>query len=124
MKKRLLAFLLVDFMGVFIFLSIPSLLIMNHTPSLDINPDWNIFTNWYIYMIIKDCIKGKSLGKLLFKLQVIDCKTGKPANPLKCIIRNLFYVGPIDILIMIYQSQNRRLGDYITNTIVIDTHNK
>jgi hypothetical protein len=52
--------------------------------------------------------------------QIIDNNTLETPNPYKCILRNLTYLlGLIDIAIMFYKKEWRRLGDYIVNTKVI-----
>ena len=77
------------------------------------------------FLFYKDCFDGKSIGKRILKLQVIDCKTGQAASPLKCFVRNLSYLlNLFDLLPMFYHFHGRRLGDYITNTCVIEYDNK
>lgn len=68
----------------------------------------------------KDCIRGRSIAKRLFRLQVINNETGEPAGPLKCFIRNLFCVlWPLEALITFFQPA-RRLGDMVAGTRVVE----
>lgn len=77
------------------------------------------FLVWGI-IFCKDCFGGRSVGKRFLGYQVIDIKTKQPANPFKCVLRNLFIpLGILDIGFMFYHSQWRRLGDYITYTQVV-----
>jgi uncharacterized RDD family membrane protein YckC len=64
----------------------------------------------------KDIFNGRSPAKRILKLQVIDNKTGTPANPLRCLARNLTIVfWPIEVIFVLVNPQ-RRLGDYIAGT--------
>ncbi|MBX2963710.1 MAG: RDD family protein [Cyclobacteriaceae bacterium] len=64
----------------------------------------------------KDIILGRSPAKRILKLQVIDIKTNKPANPLKCFVRNLTTVlWPIEVLVGLINNE-RRIGDYLAGT--------
>jgi uncharacterized RDD family membrane protein YckC len=61
---------------------------------------------------------GRSVGKRIFKLWVIDNKTGEtPEKAILC-IRNLFFmVYPIDFILLLVK--RRTLGDIATNTSVV-----
>ncbi|MEA5257506.1 RDD family protein [Arcicella aquatica] len=67
----------------------------------------------------KDIIKGRSLGKVITKTQIVDNNTGQVASPLKCFIRNIFCViWPVEVIITL-TSPSRRLGDRVAGTKVI-----
>ncbi len=64
----------------------------------------------------KDIFNGRSPAKRILKLQVIDIKTEKAANPLKCMLRNLpIILWPIEIIFVLINPQ-RRLGDKLAGT--------
>lgn len=82
--------------------------------------------HWFIsgvslgFILCKDCFGGQSIGKRMFNYQIVDRLNGDIANPWKCIVRNLFYfLGIIDIAMMLYQSRGMRLGDYVAHTQVV-----
>lgn len=66
----------------------------------------------------KDIFFGKSIGKSFVGLRVVSSKTGDPATPIQCMIRNLFVViWPIEAL-MLFFSPKRRIGDFVAGTRV------
>lgn len=74
----------------------------------------------------KDMVYGRSIGKRIMKLSVKDIKSGKDANEISSLIRNLtLIIFPAEFLFMIisFFLPSRRLGDFIANTIVIKTPN-
>lgn len=75
---------------------------------------------FYFLFACKDCYNGMSLGKYIFKIQIIDNKTLKAASPFKCLIRNyLQFAFIIELIIMLCNTQGHRIGDYITSTTVV-----
>ncbi len=71
----------------------------------------------------KDLLNGQSPAKRILKLQVIDDTTGRPAGPLKCLIRNCTMMfWPLEVLLLI-RNPGKRLGDKIAGTSVIYTEN-
>lgn len=68
----------------------------------------------------KDAIKGKGPGKRAIGFIVVNNATGEIANPLRCIIRNFTLVlWPIEVIVTLF-SPERRIGDYIAGTKVIE----
>ncbi len=68
----------------------------------------------------KDAIKGRSPAKRMLGFIIIDNKTGKIANPIQSVIRNLTIIlWPIEVIFSIFSPQ-RRMGDFIAGTKVID----
>lgn len=56
------------------------------------------------------------MAKRIFKFQVVDFKTNKPANSIKCLIRNLtILIWPVEVIMALINTE-RRLGDYIAGT--------
>ena len=78
----------------------------------------------YLYLFLKDGFKGQSLLKRVFKLKVVDIKTGKPCRIWQSCLRNTIFIIPlfliIEYTIMTYSSNLRRLGDRIAGTKVIE----
>lgn len=68
----------------------------------------------------KDCIGGRSIAKRLTKTIVVTNKTGVAANPLRCLVRNLFIpLWPIEVLYTLASSTpERRIGDLVAGTRV------
>ena len=69
--------------------------------------------------IFRDVIwKGRSVGKRLFFLQVLDARTHEPAsNKQKTLRKVFFFLYPIDFFILL--SSYRTIGDQIAHTIVV-----
>lgn len=64
----------------------------------------------------KDCYLGQSIGKRLLRFRVLDIRTGRPANPLRCLVRNLtILIWPVEV-VMAIMNVERRLGDFIAGT--------
>ncbi len=72
----------------------------------------------------KDSFGGKSIAKRIFKLQVVNYKTGLPAIPFQCMIRNLFCIFWFVEVIIILFNPGRRIGDFIAFTKVVPEVNK
>jgi uncharacterized RDD family membrane protein YckC len=67
----------------------------------------------------KDCIDGRSIGKRITRLQVIDDKSKQPASPLQCFFRNIFCIlWPMEIILIII-NPSRRIGDFVARTKVV-----
>lgn len=78
-----------------------------------------------VYLLFKDSFEGRSIGKRLFRLKVVDFKTGKVIGPAQSFIRNITLMIIIDIPIMIIQEyytrkpSHRRPGDFLAKTAVV-----
>ncbi|MGF1863741.1 RDD family protein [Enterovibrio norvegicus] len=73
------------------------------------------------YYLLSDSLpKGRSLGKWVFKISVIDKKTGAYCSLVQSFFRNLLCItlGFIDSA-FILGKKRRRLGDLLARTIVI-----
>ena len=85
-------------------------------------PLWLIIIPASIFLIIastyfnKDAIHGKSPGKRVLGLIVVNNKSGQTASPIRAVIRNITIVfWPIEVIVTLF-SPNRRIGDFIANT--------
>lgn len=73
----------------------------------------------YALYICKDTINGRSIAKRAVKHQVVNAKTGIAANPLRCLVRNLFIVlWPLEV-IAVLANPSRRIGDLVAGTMVV-----
>lgn len=71
--------------------------------------------------LIKDAIKGKSIGKRLFKLAVRDRENIESDITVgKSILRNLLLViWPIEFMALLLSTKGQRIGDMLCNTVVV-----
>lgn len=73
-----------------------------------------------IGLLNKDFFNGQSPIKRMGGYQIVDIRTGQPANKIKCLTRNItLLIWPIEV-VMIWINPKRRLGDYIAGTKVLD----
>ena len=73
----------------------------------------------YSLFFCKDVINGQSIGKRIFRLQVVTEK-GRAVSLRNIIIRNMVaLLQPIDALYMI-NNEGKRLGDIVCKTKVIN----
>lgn len=80
-----------------------------------------------LYLLLKDSIEGKSIGKLLMGILVYNEKEKKPGGLLDSIIRNWYLaipiLGPTLLAVVIgaeiLSGKKRRMGDKAAGTIVI-----
>jgi len=73
---------------------------------------FSLYFNKYIYL-------GQSIGKRLLKFQILDVHTNRPANPLRCLVRNLtILVWPVEVVAALINVE-RRVGDYMAGTRLV-----
>lgn len=81
------------------------------------------WTNCLFYLLLRDTLGGRSLGKLAVGLRVVDVKE-RPLKISQAIIRNIFVVLPLlpllEYFVMLKNQQGRRVGDKVAKTLVID----
>lgn len=72
-----------------------------------------------VTFVFRDVIfKGRSIGKRIFGLHILNKTTNEPASIKQRIIRNLFFfVYPVDGIILIATKES--IGDKVVNTVVI-----
>jgi RDD family protein len=81
-----------------------------------------------LYLLMRDSISGRSLGKLCFGLVVIDLHTGRPCGWFRSIARNAVFALPGANLVALFlestsvvrDPQGQRLGDRLAQTQVVD----
>ena len=77
--------------------------------------------NWYDVFAFslyfnKDIFLGQSIAKRVLNFQVVDHKTGQPAGPLKCLVRNFtILLWPVEVIAALINVE-RRIGDHIAGT--------
>jgi uncharacterized RDD family membrane protein YckC len=87
---------------------------------------WNlIFISIILFLILnKDFKRGQSLGKKLMKLQIVDNKTYKSSSPVKCVIRNFFFLlFPLELILTIKQP-SQQFADKKLNTLIVNYSTK
>ncbi len=71
-------------------------------------------------MLNKDFFSGRSVAKRTYGYQIIDNQSREVATEMQCLLRNLtLFIWPLEVVILLFSSQ-RRLGDLIAKTRVID----
>jgi uncharacterized RDD family membrane protein YckC len=72
----------------------------------------------FSFFLNKDIYFGKSVGKHFTGLMVVSVRTGNPASPIQCSVRNLFILlWPLEALVLLL-SPKRRIGDLVAGTMV------
>lgn len=118
MKSKRFAAFTVDIILAIIISMVVSWII-NSLFHIELSSQMTAALAWAI-MFSKDCVNGMSVGKRIGGIQVIDSRTKEIANPIKCVVRNLFYsLGFIDLIVMAFHSKELRLGDYVAHTEVV-----
>jgi uncharacterized RDD family membrane protein YckC len=106
-----------------VIFSIPKLiygLVNDLQSTVQLNNDTAVYEAIILFSIFlnKDIFFGRSIGKYLTGLRVVSVKTGNPAGPIQCSVRNLFVLlWPLEV-IMLFFSPDRRIGDIIAGTRV------
>ena len=71
------------------------------------------------FLVIKDIIGKKSIGKRILKLKIVDKDTGNESSIGKRLLRNLtWFLGAVDVIV--YLITKERLGDIIFKTKVVE----
>jgi hypothetical protein len=72
--------------------------------------------------VCKDSFNGRSIAKRILGTQVVSNKTGLPAPPLQCLLRNIFcLLWPVEFIVALVNPA-RRLGDRVAGTRLADYH--
>jgi uncharacterized RDD family membrane protein YckC len=76
-----------------------------------------------LYIVVKDCFFGISIGKRVSGCRVVDYETGKPIGLFQSLLRNILLLIPfawiLEFVVILLQKDRRRIGDWIANTIVV-----
>jgi len=88
----------------------------------DINPIIRVFIISYCsmsFLLIRDIIGKRSIGKIIMKLKIVNKNDGNDSNLSKRFLRNLTWLlGPLDIITFLITKE--RLGDKIFGTNVLE----
>ncbi|GAA4325486.1 RDD family protein [Flaviaesturariibacter amylovorans] len=81
--------------------------------------DWIGMIGMITVYALKDSFGGRSVGKRVLKLQVIDRNSGNTASPVQCFVRNLLVpLWMIEVVVTFFNPQ-RRIGDRLAGTRVV-----
>lgn len=71
------------------------------------------------YLIIRDIIGSKSIGKRIMKINIINKKDTNKSNFPKRFLRNITWLlGPVEIIVFLIKKE--RIGDKIAGTRVVE----
>jgi len=71
------------------------------------------------YLIFRDILGKRSIGKIIMKLKIVNKNDGNDSNIPKRIIRNIsWFLGFIDIIF--YLIKKERIGDKVAGTKVVE----
>lgn len=120
--KRFLAFIIDwNLIGLSVIILLSSFLdsVTIDTSNLKMLFSLSIMSLFPILLILRDLIMGgRSLGKRITGLIVLDKNTGDVAKPIKLFVRNLFlFLVQIDAVILLASGSS--IGDRIANTVVV-----
>ena len=80
----------------------------------------------FLYVAYKDSFGGRSIGKRITGLQVVDARTGKPVNGTVSFARNWVLSVPmmplVELIVASIRPDKRRLGDLMANTLVVQNN--
>jgi hypothetical protein len=75
------------------------------------------------YVLNKDLINGRSIGKTLTNFRVVHIPDGATPGPWRCLLRNLpTLIIPLEVIMLFIG--HRRLGDYLAHTRVDEAPEK
>ena len=81
-----------------------------------------------VYVLLRDAVAGRSVGKFCFGLVVMDLTTGRPCGRTHSAIRNVVFLVPganlvalfLEVSSMARDRQGQRLGDRLAQTQVVE----
>jgi uncharacterized RDD family membrane protein YckC len=81
-----------------------------------------------VYLVMRDAVSGRSVGKSLFGLVALHLESGRPAGPMASLRRNLLFLLPganimavgLESLTIVRDPQGQRLGDRLAQTQVVE----
>ena len=76
-----------------------------------------------IYMLVKDCIGGRSIGKRIMGCRAVSSKTGRPIGITESMTRNLLFIVPlfafVELIVSFVRSDGKRVGDLMAETQIV-----
>lgn len=84
----------------------------------------SLITSFKLGLILsRDSFGIRSPGRYFTRTKVCNIDNSNPISPWTCLIRNLFlFLGPIELIALIINKENRRIGDLVTKTRVSMSH--
>ena len=81
-----------------------------------------------LYLLLRDSLLGRSVGKFCFGLVVIDLHTGDPCGRISSMKRNILFLVPgpnfcapfLELATIVRDPQGQRLGDRLAQTQVVE----
>lgn len=82
---------------------------------------YTIFVLTFLIFIFRDIINSASIGKRFLGLKIVNSEEpSEPVSVAKLGLRNLFIpLWPLELLVMVFNSRNRRIGDMVAKTQVL-----
>ncbi|MGG3801563.1 RDD family protein [Metabacillus fastidiosus] len=123
-KSRILAFLL-DYLILTIIIVLPIIFFMMNERNMESVLSFSFFAVWlmigFILYILKDSIKGASIGKWVIGIGIRDEENlERVPSILRLFLRNLLIIiWPIEFLILAANKDKQRLGDRLAHTVVV-----
>lgn len=77
-----------------------------------------------LFVLNKDFFNGQGIVNRFYGFQVVNCRTGLPADPLKCMVRNLTVPFLVFELPFTYINHERRIGDFLAGTKLVQVERK
>lgn len=116
--RRALAFIIDLFICYFLGILASTIYLVTINKSIQTYLAILLGTSW-LFLIIRDFILGKSVGKRIFGIVIIDERSSAFPKLNQLLIRNLFLlVSPIEVFFVIFSY--RRIGDLAAKTVVIN----
>jgi uncharacterized RDD family membrane protein YckC len=89
---------------------------------------WHFVVLGAVYLLLRDGVRGQSVGKFFFGLVVMQLESGKPATLTSSVTRNIMLVVPgINLAALVLETratwhdpQGQRLGDRLAQTQVVE----
>ena len=77
-----------------------------------------------VYLLMKDCIGGVSIGKWFTGCRVVDAASGAPASIPQAMLRNVIFMlfplgSVIELVVTNFRPDRRRFGDLWAGTMVV-----
>lgn len=72
----------------------------------------------FVCLFTRDSFTGRSFGRRILNISLIDNSSSEAISPTKALVRNLFLlIWPIELILLLVTGE--RIGDRVTNSSVI-----
>lgn len=74
------------------------------------------------YFVVLEGLSGRTLGKMLWDIEVVRIEDGGPPDPGRAALRALMFLtvdGLAGMFVILASSRHQRLGDMAANTLVV-----